>query len=193
MVGTVNSIGQFFGLFAGGFISDKYGRKVVLIWGMVLCAICGIVRAFMPTYEWFLVFEFLDAAFGAGTYICGFVLGVELVGPKKRVLTGILSSSCYTFGEIFTAVAAWAVQSWRSLIFVLYSPIFLLISYIWLVPESVRWNLSKGRVEEAKKILRKAAKVNGKELSENTLEKLSLIEIDQEKDDNDSFGRVLLA
>nr|CAI5822258.1 unnamed protein product [Callosobruchus analis] len=192
MVGTVNSIGQFFGLFVGGLISDKYGRKVLLIWGMVLCAVCGIARAFMPTYEWFLVFEFLDAAFGAGTYICGFVLGVELVGPKKRVLTGILSSSCYTFGEIFTAVAAWVVQSWRSLIFVLYSPIFLLISYIWLVPESVRWNLSKGRVEEAKAILRKAAKVNGKELSENTLEKLSLIELDQDKDENESFGRVLL-
>lgn len=42
---------------------------------MVACAICGIIRAFMPTYELFLVFEFLDAAFAAGTYICGFVLG----------------------------------------------------------------------------------------------------------------------
>lgn len=48
---------------------------MVLIWGMVLCAVCGIIRTFMPTYEWFLVMEFLDAAFGAGTYICGFVLG----------------------------------------------------------------------------------------------------------------------
>ncbi|CAH1997297.1 unnamed protein product [Acanthoscelides obtectus] len=192
MVGSVNSLGQFFGLFLGGLISDKYGRKVLLIWGMVLCAVCGIVRAFMPTYEWFLVFEFLDAAFGAGTYICGFILGVELVGPKKRVLTGILSSSCYTFGEIFTAAAAWVVQNWRHLIFILYSPIFVIISYIWLVPESVRWNLSKGRVEEAKAILRKAAKVNGKELSENTLEKLSLIELDEDKTEKDSFGKALL-
>lgn len=30
----------------------------------------------MPTYELFLFFEFLDAAFGSGSYICGFVLGI---------------------------------------------------------------------------------------------------------------------
>ncbi|KAG5868302.1 hypothetical protein JTB14_022786 [Gonioctena quinquepunctata] len=172
IVGTVNNIGQFCGLFIGGFISDRYGRKVILIWGMVLCGICGILRTFMPSYELFLAFEFLDAAFGAGTYICGFVLGVELVSPKKRVLTGIISSSCFAAGEIFTAGAAWLVQSWKPLIYILYSPIFLLLTYIWLVPESIRWNLSKGRVEQAKATLRKAAKVNGKELSENILEKL---------------------
>lgn len=50
---------------------------MVLIWGMVLCGICGILKAFMPIYELFLVFEFLDAAFGSGTYICGFILGIK--------------------------------------------------------------------------------------------------------------------
>ncbi|XP_072393158.1 organic cation transporter protein-like [Diabrotica undecimpunctata] len=185
MVGTVNSIGQFVGLFIGGFISDRYGRKFLLIWGMIFCAVFGILRTFMPTYELFLLFEFLDAAFGAGTYICGFVLSVELVGPKKRVLTGILSSSSYVLGEIFTAVAAWTTQSWKPIIYILYSPIFLLISYIWLVPESVRWLLSKGRNEEAKRILRKAAKVNGKELSEQTLEKLTLSEEEKPTETSD--------
>lgn len=63
-----------------------------------------------------------------------------------------------------------------------------MIFYAWLVPESVRWYLSKGRVEEAKAILRKAAKFNGKELSENTLEKLSCTESDIAKS---SFREVL--
>ncbi|XP_018564340.1 organic cation transporter protein-like [Anoplophora glabripennis] len=178
MVGTVNSIGQFFGLFVSGIVSDKYGRKLVLIWGMVVCSICGIIRTFMPTYELFLVFEFLDAAFGSGTYICGFVLGVELVGPKTRVLTGILASSCYAVGEVFTAGAAWIIKSWRPLIYVLYSPGFFLLVYLWILPESIRWNLSKGRIEEAKKTLRTTAKFNGIELSENALEKLSSVDID---------------
>ncbi|XP_019868170.1 organic cation transporter protein isoform X1 [Aethina tumida] len=174
-VGTMNNIGQFFGLFISGIMSDRYGRKQVLIWGMVACAICGIIRAFMPTYELFLVFEFLDAAFAAGTYICGFVLGVELVGPKNRVLTGVVSSSCYAVGEVFAAGSAWLLQSWKPIIFTLYSPIFLLLTYIWLVPESVRWLLSKGRIDEAKEILRKVAKTNGKEISENSLDKLSMM------------------
>ncbi|CAH1173867.1 unnamed protein product [Phaedon cochleariae] len=191
MVGTINSIGQFFGLFIGGLISDRYGRKPVLIWGMVLSAICGISRAFMPTYNWFLFFEFLDATFGAGTYIVGFVLGVELVSPKKRVMTGIISSSCFAIGEIFTAGSAWAVKSWKPLIFILYSPIFLLISYHWLVPESVRWNLSRGHVEEAKMTLRRAAKFNGIELSESTLEKLALPTKDCPEDETGDFKTAL--
>lgn len=84
----------------------------------------------MPTYELFLLFEFLDAVFGSGVYICGFVigkqqfftnliilivgiLGIELVGPKKRVFTGTLSNSCYAIGEVFVAGAAWLVKSWK--------------------------------------------------------------------------------
>ncbi|CAH1102516.1 unnamed protein product [Psylliodes chrysocephalus] len=174
MVGTVNSVGQFVGLFLGGLISDRFGRKFVLIWGMIFCAVFGLLRTCMTSYEWFLVFEFLDAVFGASTYICGFVLGVELVGPKKRVLTGILTSSSYALGEIFTAASAWAVKSWKPIIYILYSPSFLLIFYIWLVPESIRWLLSKGRTEEAKAILKRAAKFNNRELSESTLEKLTI-------------------
>ncbi|CAH1131606.1 unnamed protein product [Ceutorhynchus assimilis] len=175
MVGTINNIGQFFGLMTSGFISDKYGRKVVLVWGLILCGICGCLRTFMPTYELFLVFEFLDAAFGSGSYICGFVLGVELVGPKKRILTGTLISSCYAIGEILIAIAAWNTKSWKPLILISYAPSILLVSYLWLIPESLRWNLSKGRIAECKKTLRKLAKVNGKEISDKELETLDVV------------------
>lgn len=43
--------------------------------GMVLCAVAGVARSFAPSYEWFIILEFLDATFGAGTYACGFILG----------------------------------------------------------------------------------------------------------------------
>jgi MFS family permease len=113
LVGTINNVGQFFGLFISGIISDRFGRKVVFILGMSICGLFGLIRSFAPSYEWFLVFEFLDAAFGAGSYICGFVMGVELVGPKRRVLTGTIISSCYAIGEVFAAGSAWIVQAWK--------------------------------------------------------------------------------
>lgn len=56
----------------------------------------------------------------------------------------------------------------------IYLPAFLLLSYFWITPESIRWNLTKGRIKEAQDILRKAAAVNGKNISEHALEKLSL-------------------
>lgn len=56
----------------------------------------------------------------------------------------------------------------------IYLPAFLLLSYFWITPESIRWNLTKGRIREAQDILRKAASVNGKTISEHALEKLSV-------------------
>lgn len=50
----------------------------------------------------------------------------------------------------------------------------LLFVYFWIIPESIRWNISKGRIEEAKDTLRKVAKVNGKTISENALDKLAI-------------------
>lgn len=55
------------------------------------------------------------------------------------------------------------------------------MTYFWLIPESVRWYISKGRLEEAKTILKSAAKFNGKELSESALEKISRAECYDEK------------
>lgn len=43
-------------------------------------------------------------------------IGVELVGPKKRVLTGTLVSSCYALGEVFAAGSAWIFHDWRFVI-----------------------------------------------------------------------------
>jgi len=131
----------------------------------------------------FCVFEFLDAAFGGTTYACGFTLGVELVGPSKRILSGTIMCCTYAIGEILVAAAAWGLQDWRKLILAMYIPPLFLISYFWLTPESIRWLLSRGRVSEAQQILRKAAKINKKVITEEALNKLqSDKETDEKKD-----------
>ncbi|XP_044259279.1 solute carrier family 22 member 3-like [Tribolium madens] len=172
LVGTINNMGQFLSMFISGIISDKFGRKIVFILGLIFCSICGLIRTQAPSYIWFLVFEFLDAVFGAGSYVCGFILGVELVGPKRRILISTLLSSSYTLGEVFVAGLAWKFQDWRLIIYFLYGPPLFLFAYFWIIPESIRWNLSKGKIEEAKETLKRVAKVNGKEISEHSLEKL---------------------
>jgi len=57
-----------------------------------------------------------------------------------------------------------------------YAPLLLIITYFWLIPESVRWLFVKGRKEEAVAVIRKAAKMNKIILSDQTMDKLRYIE-----------------
>ncbi|XP_044756384.1 solute carrier family 22 member 1-like isoform X2 [Coccinella septempunctata] len=181
LVGTLNTVGMFFGLLITGVISDKYGRKFVLLVGISSCGVVGVIKAFSPTFEWFCFFEFLEAVLAAGSYGCGFILGVELVTPKKRALTGCISCCCYALGEVVIAAVAWAVMDWKMILYLVYGPSIFVIFLWWTIPESIRWYLSKGRIEEPKKILRRFAQANGKQISEESLDKLKLILKEQQE------------
>lgn len=96
-----------------------------------------------------------------------------MVGLDKRVLGGNLISSTFALGQVVTAVVAWLIPYWRTYTLVLYAPSFIFITYYWLVEESVRWLLSKGRNKEAARIIFKAAKMNRRKLSPETIKLLT--------------------
>lgn len=62
---------------------------------------------------------------------------------------------------------------WRLLVLIFHLPLFISASFYWILPESVRWLISKDRIDEAKNILIKAAETNGKTLSDETLKSFS--------------------
>jgi MFS family permease len=74
---------------------------------------------------------------------------------------------------MFVAGVAWACLStagWRVLALITAIPVVLAtIGCILLLPESPRWLIVKGRLEDAKKVLQDAAAVNGQTLDDFTL------------------------
>ncbi|XP_063221592.1 organic cation transporter protein-like isoform X4 [Bacillus rossius redtenbacheri] len=179
-VGTVNNIGQFVGLPITGILSDRIGRKTALVVALCLTCMMGVVRSFAWSYESFAVFESLDPLVSAGVYSTSFVLGMELVGPDKRVLAGTVISVFYAVGEALLGALAMWLRSWRLLLRTTYLPALVFISYIWLIPESVRWLVSKGKLHKAEEILRHAAKKNGVALGDNVLHKIELVSLNKE-------------
>lgn len=98
--------GVFFGAVFLGGLADKVGRKLVYCWSAVLQLILGVGVAFIPEYYTFLVVRFLYGIFGsAGSYITGFVLTMETVGPSYRSVCGIAFQAVFAGG--FMLVAAW--------------------------------------------------------------------------------------
>ncbi|XP_066993627.2 solute carrier family 22 member 2 [Anabrus simplex] len=168
-VGTINNVGQFAGLPFAGLFSDRMGRKTTLVLSTIASGIFGLVRSFSGDYIFFVVMEFLEPVFGVGMYTSAFVLCMELVGPEKRVLGGMIVSLFYALGEASLGAVAWAVKDWRMLLWVTYAPALLLFVYYWLMPESVRWLMARGRTEDARRVLLKVAKQNKTTLSETLL------------------------
>ncbi|XP_072938095.1 organic cation transporter protein-like [Epargyreus clarus] len=160
LVGTIHNTGMFAAMLFTGAISDRYGRKVAI--GIASCAsfIFGISRAFAPNYLTFLAFHFLEAGFGGGLYPSAYVLAVELVGLKQRVLVSAMCNMTFVVGVVLIAVVAWFVDNWRTYILILYAPAIIVGAYVWFMNESSRWLLSKGRRDEAIRILKRAAKIN---------------------------------
>lgn len=102
-----------------------------------------------------------------------FLTGLEIVSTKKRLTFYMLCGFGYAIGGATLAVAAWLTPNWRWLLRSIYAPAFLFISYKYLMDESPRWLLVKGRKDEAIKVLTNAAKKNKIDIDKNSLDKLT--------------------
>ncbi|XP_028177379.1 organic cation transporter protein-like [Ostrinia furnacalis] len=170
--GTLNSMGAMIALPLAGFISDHFGRRASVIFFSFNVALVGVVRSFSVNYTMYAALQFMHTAIGGGAFSAAYILATELVGPKYRVMTSATMSSVFALGQVLLGVIALLVHEWRHLSLVLFTPIFLLVSYRWLITESPRWLLSKGKKERAKNTLERAARQNGKIISESAMEYL---------------------
>lgn len=90
IVQTIYMLGVFTGAVTLGGLADKVGRKTVFCWSALLQLILGVAVAFIPEYFSFMATRYFLGIFGsAGSYICGFVLTMELVGASRRTACGI--------------------------------------------------------------------------------------------------------
>lgn len=137
-----------------------------------LGGILGIVKSLSTSYIMFAAMEFITALATGGTYMTIFVMAIEYAGPSQRVFGGALISAIYSSSQVLAGVLAMFFHNFRTFLQVLFVPNFLVFTFIWLVPESTRWLLTKGKLKQARKIILRAAKINGVTLSESSLSSL---------------------
>lgn len=121
----------------------------------------------MPDMHSYGFFRFLTGVGGMALFMVTFVLCVEYVGVKYTMLTGIVIEIPFAMGELVLALEAYLIRDWFTLQIVAHLPLLALLGLYFIIPESPRWLMAVGRVQEAKKIIEKGAKINGKSLPEN--------------------------
>jgi OCT family organic cation transporter-like MFS transporter 4/5 len=156
--------GVFVGCIVFGWASDKFGRRLTMLIAALIQTVSSIAAAFATNYVIFLIMRFLIAFSVSGVFECGFVLVTEICGPKYRTYFGILTQFPFGIGAALLPIIAYFIRSWKSLQLAISVPCCLLGLYYFFVPESPRWLMAEGRIDEAIKILKDGAKRNGKSL-----------------------------
>ncbi|XP_049822009.1 organic cation transporter protein [Aethina tumida] len=172
LIGSSHFAGIVVGSGLFGVLADRYGRKIIFIACILIMSLTGVLQVLSPEYITFVVLVFLNALGTSGVYPLAFIIGVEMVGKRKREVTGIVLNYFYAVGEALVALFAWYTKNWIYLQLIVAAPPFLFLIYHWMVPESVRWLLANDKQEKAKQIICKAAKVNNVILSSNVMDAL---------------------
>ncbi|CAG2176446.1 unnamed protein product, partial [Oppiella nova] len=166
---SVLMIGVLFGNIFFGSFSDRYGRKALFTFAPIICLTSSLFTSFAPNLYVFTILTAITAACIVGMSQASFIIGIEFIGDKYRVLCANLQEIIYSSGTILLCIIAYNVRDWRYLQLVLSLPIILTIFYPWYVqlfPESIRWQVSNGKFNKALITLRKAALWNGCQLNE---------------------------
>ncbi|RZF35560.1 hypothetical protein LSTR_LSTR014552 [Laodelphax striatellus] len=160
-------VGGLIGNYIFGYLQDTLGRRPSFFIYLFIECFFGIATAFAQDLVTWTTFR-IGVGFPVPAILgTPYVLAIEVVGPSKRTLVTILTNIAYSLGLVALAGVVYLVRDWRQLALATSVPFLSFFLYWWVLPESPRWLLARGRFDEAEKILRKMARVNGKPLPAN--------------------------
>jgi MFS transporter, putative metabolite:H+ symporter len=170
-----SGLGAVPGAFVWGWLGDKIGRRTVFIWSAVTISLATGIMVFTPGPNaivpgWlFLVFFRVFVGLGnAGIFTIDLPLVQEFIPSHKRGWVSALVTTLLPAGSLLAGIIAATllpVIGWRGLFLVGLSPLVLVFMIRYWVPESPRWLMRMGRMEEARKALAWALMIDPNEIA----------------------------
>jgi MFS transporter, putative metabolite:H+ symporter len=160
LLAASSAVGLTIGMILAGLLADRFGRKRVLIGGMLWFSGLTLVSALAPDFETLLLLRGLSGLGMAPTFIMPYALVLELVPPRTRAgFAGVLEAALGV-GYVGATVVGLVVLprfapeiGWRVFLLIAGLP----ITYVWVLwrylPESPRWLSRTGRSDEAEGIV----------------------------------------
>jgi putative MFS transporter len=169
LAGTIISATTFglaFGSVLFPLLADRIGRKPVFQWVLLTYAFGSFLSAVAPSYQWMLVARFITG-FGLGAEVPIVLALIAEYAPLKvrHILLPLVPLGFAAGWPIAALFSIWTIPAfgWRFVFWAGIIPALLVIFVRRYTPESLRFMLSRGRIEEAEKVGYKIAKSAGRE------------------------------
>ena len=164
-----SGFGAMFGAIFYGWLADKIGRRTTFILTVVNFSVATGILTFTPERAWLFlaVFRFIIGFGTGGLYCVDLPLVQEFVPSGKRGMVGGLVTASVPLGILLGAVlgaTATPYVGWRGLFAIGLVPGLLTLLIRAWVPESPRWLIRMGRMEEARRSLGWALEMDPAEL-----------------------------
>lgn len=178
--------GTVIGALLGGIPTNKLGRRKTLFIIGLLYTISAVGSAF-ANHPWIFAFFRLIGGLGVGASTIAGPAYISEIAPANN--RGRLVS-LYQFNIVFGILMAFlsnyflnglGENAWRWMLGVEVFPALLYTLFVVTLPRSPRWLISKGRIEDAKKVLKL---INKRENIEKMVLNLSTNDTIETKNDN---------
>jgi len=156
-------VGAIFGAAAGGVLTNRFGRRKLIISAGIIFTASAFGTAFAPAVPWLI----------AGMIVSGFAIGIasfispmyiaELVPAHVRGALVAVNMLAITSGIVIAYLVDYAFSSihgWRYMFGVAAIPSVALVIGMWGLPDSPRWLISRGMVDHAKRVLQRVRSVS---------------------------------
>lgn len=172
-------LGAVFGAAVGGVLADRFGRRAVLLVAAALFALGAVGTALAPTVGWLILGRVLvGVAIGVASFTTPlYISEIAPVGLRGRFVS--FNQIALTSGIVVAYLADYALSSvrgWRWMFGLAAIPSALLGVGMALLPESPRWLLSHGRLDQGRAVLRR---VRGTAAVENEAEEIRRSSVEQ--------------
>ncbi|KAK3762790.1 hypothetical protein RRG08_040487 [Elysia crispata] len=155
---VIQMAGLMVGCMTAGQMGDAIGRWWSNFIFVTVHCVGNLATAFSPGWEIFAACRFFIGVGIGGILVVAFIHVMEFLPKKWR--PACASTPAWMVGVAVFALASYLLHDWRKLHFLCGACGLLQLPFLFFIPESVRWLVTQGRIDQAMTVIDKVARWN---------------------------------